>query len=89
MYILLKHQETSTGLDISAGEKGALTANLTFTTPTTTVKGSALSELTKVEVYRNETKIASLDNNLPIGKKIKVEDKDIPVLYLLHGDGGK
>lgn len=43
--------DTVTALTITPGEKGALTGKLTFTAPTKTAEGNAISTLTKAVVY--------------------------------------
>lgn len=42
-----------TDVKVEAGEKGALSNTLTFTTPTKTYKGDALSNISYINVYRN------------------------------------
>lgn len=44
-----------TGLSAKAGEKGVLTATLSFTLPTANVDGTPLSSVTKVEVWNEAT----------------------------------
>lgn len=51
------------GLQVKAGEKGALQASLCFTTPTTDLNGNALKALQKVEIFRDDTvKVATIDH---------------------------
>lgn len=50
-------------MTIKAGDKGALEATVSFTTPTTDINGNALTSLSKVEIYRNDTlKLTTIDN---------------------------
>lgn len=44
-----------TGLTATAAENGAMSATLTWTNPATTDMGNALSEISKIEVYRGTT----------------------------------
>ena len=46
-----------TDLTIVADPEGALKATISFTTPTLTIAGTPLSSLTKVEIYREDTKL--------------------------------
>ncbi|MDE5554392.1 MAG: choice-of-anchor J domain-containing protein, partial [Muribaculaceae bacterium] len=46
--------EAVSGLTATPGANGALTATISFTTPSTTLSGGELSSLTKVELLRND-----------------------------------
>ena len=52
--------EQVAGLTAVAGENGALTATVSFTTPSCNAAGEALDELTYVNIYRNDSQEASM-----------------------------
>lgn len=60
-------------LKIIPGANGALSADISFTTPTTTYNGKDIKELTKVEVYRNEELIKTY-NNVQKGQELSLQD---------------
>ena len=55
-----------TGLAAVPGEKGMLTANISFTSPATTAGGEALDELTEIELQRNGTVIKTFSPSMPV-----------------------
>ena len=63
----------ATDFNVIPGEKGSLKADISFTAPTTTYNGKSLTELTKVEVYRNSTIIETFENVKP-GEKLTAQD---------------
>lgn len=60
-----------------AGAKGAQTATITFTVPSTDVKGNAISTVEKVEIRRNAQTIKTYGET-KAGTVITFEDTDIP-----------
>lgn len=48
-------------LEVTAGNAGAYTASITFTAPTTTISGVALTGIDHVEIYRNDNLIHTMD----------------------------
>ena len=61
-------------LTIIPGENGMLTANLSWTNPSTTFGGSALTVLTKIQIYRNDVLVQEIKDP-EIGGKASWEDK--------------
>lgn len=51
-----------TGLKVVAGEKGAASAVVSFTTPTKDIQGNALEQLTKVEIERDGKVVGTIHN---------------------------
>ena len=66
-----------TDLSVSPGEKGALTARLTWTNPTTTFGGEALGALTEVRVTRGDEVVHTLTNPQP-GARCEWTDTQVP-----------
>ncbi len=64
-------------LNVTPDEKGELKATVSFTTPTTTTDGSALSEISKVIVKRNGTQIDSV-LNAATGRGYTFIDNTVP-----------
>lgn len=62
---MLTAPDSVTALTVVAGDKGALTAELTFTAPTTTVLGEPLSQMQKIEVWRDEQLIHTFSQPAP------------------------
>jgi Tfp pilus assembly major pilin PilA len=60
-----------------AGDKGAATAKVTFTTPTEAVDGSSLSALTSVKITRNFQTVKEFSNP-GIGTALSFDDTDVP-----------
>ncbi len=67
--------DTVTQFTVTPGENGALTSTLRFTLPTKTLNGDALSSITKVEIYRNGSPLATLNSDLRPGNVITHTDK--------------
>lgn len=84
----------STNLVATPGEKGALTAMVEFDTPTLTYGGAELSSLTKVEVYRDDQLVETINSVTP-GQHCVVEDTSLTqgshsyIIYACndHGNG--
>lgn len=53
VYSTYQGPDCVTDVKVEAGEKGALSNTLTFTAPTKTYKGDALSDISYINVYRN------------------------------------
>lgn len=65
-----------TNLTATAGEKGALNATISFTTPTKTFEGDNLSSLTKAEIYKDDKLVGTIENP-GIGQQVsKVVEAD-------------
>ena len=60
-------------LMVTPGEKGNLSAEISFTAPTTSYDGKKLSSLSKIDVFRNKTVIKTYDDVKP-GEKISLQD---------------
>ena len=60
-------------LMVTAGEKGSLRADISFTAPETSYNGNKLSSLSKIEVFRNKTVIKTYTDVKP-GEKISLQD---------------
>ena len=69
---------SSTNVVAEAGEKGALVNTLSFTAPTETFKGGALDAISRVEVFRNDSKkpVHVFDEVKP-GDKLSWTDNDV------------
>lgn len=65
-------------LNVEVGAKGAITSKVSFTVPTTSVKGDALSSLTRVQIYRDNTPdaIKTYENPTP-GQAIEWQDETV------------
>ena len=72
-------------LTAEAGAEGALTATIQVTAPTQCVDGSALTAISKVELYRNDKLIDQQDDVTP-GAVLTFTDDAIPAsgLYAYH-----
>lgn len=66
-----------TDVELVPGNAGALEATLNFTTPAVDFAGKPLSNLTKLEVYRGEENIFTL-NDAAIGRAFSITDKKVP-----------
>lgn len=72
-------------LTVTPGENGALTADLSWINPATTVDGTPLKTLPKIDVYRNDVLIHTIDNP-EVGKSMQWTDRPEqsgPVSYKL------
>lgn len=56
-----------TGLTLTPDAMGELTATLNWTCPTTTYVGDELTEITKIEIYRNESLVDTLTEGVALG----------------------
>ncbi|MDE5941430.1 MAG: choice-of-anchor J domain-containing protein [Muribaculaceae bacterium] len=63
-------------VNVTAGESGALTATVSFDTPSETTAGTPIEELTKVEVMREGTLIATREN-VAAGSTVTVDDNEL------------
>ena len=63
-----------TDLQVKPADKGLLKASVSFKTPEKTIGGSALTELTKVELYRGEELIHTFENGVKPGGVLFYED---------------
>lgn len=63
---------------VEVGAKGAVSAKVSFTTPTTDYAGNALTKLTRVQIYRDNTPdaIKTYDSPAP-GEKIEWKDESV------------
>lgn len=61
-----------TEMTITAGEKGALTATVTVTTPTTNVRGDALTSITKVVVLNEKDQVVGTTENPAVGQQCTI-----------------
>lgn len=64
-------------LGVTAGAKGAPTATLSFTAPTLAADGSALKNLDKIEIFRDEQLAGSIDAPAP-GSAQTFTDRSVP-----------
>ncbi len=71
------------GLTALAGENGALTAQLSFTLPTTDMTGAALASISKVEIFRNNALLETI-SGAP-GEKITYTDTKAPNGIVTYG----
>lgn len=62
-----------TGMTVTPGADKALTATVAFKAPTTTLDGSQLESLDKIEIYRGETLVKTFANPAP-GADLSYED---------------
>lgn len=69
--------DTVEGLEAVAGEQGALAVTLSWTNPSQTAVGDPLTELTKVDIYRNEEWIHTVESPVP-GEPVQWTDTTIP-----------
>lgn len=70
--------DSVTGLTAKAGEMGALTNVLTFTTPRTTYKGTALSAISRIDIYKNNgLKPVATFANPALGTVLTWSDPDV------------
>lgn len=81
-----------TDLRIKAGEDGALSAELTWTNPSLNYAGDELASLAKIEIYRDEQLIHTIDN--PVKGRVQTwTDMEIQksgfVTYRLSAVNGK
>lgn len=58
----LEAPDSATAIKATPATEGKLSVDLAFTTPSKTISGTALTALTKVEVYRNDQLIKTIDN---------------------------
>lgn len=65
-----------TDLTVTPGEQGALSAQLSWTNPATTFGGGSLTELSRLEIYRNDQLVHTIDNPV-IGQKESWTDTQI------------
>jgi hypothetical protein len=72
----LKAPQAVTDLKAVAGDKGALTATVSFTLPTLAVDGSSLDALTKAVVLRDGREVKSF-NAPALGSQLSFEDSDL------------
>lgn len=78
---------------IKAGDKGGLSATVTFVAPTTDTHGNQISELNKAELY-NGDKLAATLRGIEPGKTYDITDKDLAKqgvntyrLYIFNDEG--
>jgi hypothetical protein len=72
----LKAPVAVTELTAVAGDKGALNAKVSFTTPTKAVDGTDLTSLAYVKVYRDLNLVRKI-NNPEVGAQLSIEDVDL------------
>lgn len=81
-------------VSIAAGEKGGLSATVTFTAPTKATDGSGVGELIKAELYR-EDKLAATLRDIEPGKQYDITDSKLAVQgvnkyrLFIYNDEGK
>ena len=61
-------------LTLTAGDKGVLETTLTFTTPVSDLNGNGLTALNKVDIYRNDTMINTIENP-SVGARLTYTDR--------------
>lgn len=66
-----------TNLKVIPGENGALSANISFTTPTTTSGGAELKEITKIVIFRGDVAVETFDATRP-GSAVIVPNETVP-----------
>ena len=66
-----------TDFSVTAGEKGELSATVSFVTPLQATDDSNLGQLSSVEVMRNDQVIATF-RNIGVGETVTYEDKTVP-----------
>lgn len=64
-----------TDLQMTPGAKGELAAAFSWTCPTTTYVGGTLSEIEKIEIYRNEMLVATLTEGVAPGATMTWSDQ--------------
>lgn len=65
-------------LQVEVGAKGAVSAKVSFTTPSTDYAGTALTSLSRVQIYRDNAPDAIKTYNSPaLGQKIEWQDKTV------------
>lgn len=78
----------SQDLQITPGANGELSAELSWTNPSLTFGGNKLTNLTKIEIYRNEQLVHEITNPT-IGEKSNWQDTGIQqngsVVYRITG----
>ncbi len=63
-------------LVVTPGEKGALTAAISFKTPSTTIGGATLDALNEVRIYRNKALVTTISDVAP-NTAYSFDDKDM------------
>lgn len=67
-----------TDLKVEVGAKGAVSAKVSFTTPTTDYAGNPLTALSKVQIYRDGSPVAIKGYESPaLGQKIEWQDETV------------
>lgn len=66
-----------TGLTVSRGDQGALVATVSFTTPTSAIGGTTLSEISGVEVKRGD-QIVHTFTSVASGEELSYTDSSMP-----------
>ena len=65
-----------TNLTVTPAAMGALQATVAFVAPTKNISNKALSSITKIDVYRDETLVQAFDNP-SVGQSLSFEDTDM------------
>lgn len=60
-----------------AGAMGTLSATLSFSAPTKRIDGNGLSDITKIEVYRNDSILVKTFDNVTPGQAFSFTDTDV------------
>lgn len=68
--------DSVSNLKVTPGERGAMTAKISFKAPTTTVNGTALDKVNYIYVYNGDMRIQRLRNVDP-GEELEVEDDEV------------
>ena len=70
--------DSATAIAVVAGAQGAPTATVSFTLPTKTISGGALSTVAKAEILRDGVVVGSVADGLTPGGTVSFTDTDVP-----------
>lgn len=70
--------DSATAIAVVAGAQGAPTATVSFTLPTKTINGGALSTVAKAEILRDGVVVGSVADGLTPGGTVSFTDTDVP-----------
>lgn len=69
--------DSVTNFEVNAAPLGVLKADISFTLPTKTVRGNELTSITKTEILRNDSVIATFSGKAPGARITFTDDKNI------------
>lgn len=75
--LLTSAPAASTDFTVTAGEKGELSATVSFTAPTKTISGETLSDIQQLKVYRGQKLVKSFSKPQP-GETLSFEEQNLP-----------